>query len=779
MVLLVKQVDDIDRLFGLELQVTRCNISPTMPGDALAAPPASRLQDTPLTPTFSSFARRFSSLLRAQIFELQPAAADSPLYSVLADEAPQLPRSPIASDYPLTTPFPQAPFFTYQSYTQPVLENTTNTRTTPSTHEAAQSTSTNILPPPLSQPNPRRRRRRSSSPVPLQHEESSGGQESSNTVTEDEAQSSRGPRPSRTVARRSPARKRLRMTAQDMHYHPDDSTSNALKHASNGEQHLAQQKSSFSNGTNSPIHSNGTSSPQKNAFSSSMARSSRIPFYGHDREEVTRLIIQGLDDLGYHGAANKLSQESGYEVESPVVAHFRHAVLQGDWAQAEILLFGSEPPDEGGGVSINNGDHRGLKFVDGVDQNQLRFQLRTQKYLELLESKDLGRALMVLRQELTPLKQDRGQLQHLSSMLVNTPDGLKKEARWDGATGQSRQLLLQDLSITLLDQVKQHQISHCTYHNPSAPPSLFADHLCDRDQFPLRTILELGQNAGEVWAMEFSHDGRKLATCGKDTDVLIYDTSVFQELYRLRDHTEPVAYITWSPDDANLITCSFDRTARIWDADCGQCIMQIDHHNEPVTTAAWSPNGKSFVTGSLNGTHRLCLWSLSTGRQLHNWPVDYRVQDCAITPDGRRLVAISSQCQIVVYNFDTREEEYSILLQSRMTCITVSRDGRYMLINMSNGQIQLIEIETREFVRRFEGQVQGEYVIRSCFGGADENLVISGSEDSRIYIWHKTTGNLIESLDGHQTPGCVNVVAWNPAHPCMFASGGDDKKIRM
>lgn len=33
-------------------------------------------------------------------------------------------------------------------------------------------------------------------------------------------------------------------------------------------------------------------------------------------------------------------------------------------------------------------------------------------------------------------------------MLVNTPDGLKKEARWDGATGQSRQLLLQDLSST-------------------------------------------------------------------------------------------------------------------------------------------------------------------------------------------------------------------------------------------------------------------------------------------------------------------------------------------
>ncbi len=50
---------------------------------------------------------------------------------------------------------------------------------------------------------------------------------------------------------------------------------------------------------------------------------------------MTRLIIQALDDLGYHGAANTLSRESGYEVESPAVALFRHAVLQGDWKEAE------------------------------------------------------------------------------------------------------------------------------------------------------------------------------------------------------------------------------------------------------------------------------------------------------------------------------------------------------------------------------------------------------------------------------------------------------------
>ena len=51
-----------------------------------------------------------------------------------------------------------------------------------------------------------------------------------------------------------------------------------------------------------------------------------------------------------------------------------------------------------------------------------------------------------------------------------------------------------------------------------------------------------------------------------------------------------------------------------------------------------------------------------------------------------------------------------------------------MLINMAENEVQLIDIETAEVVRRFLGQRQSEFIIRSAFGGADENLIISGSE---------------------------------------------------
>lgn len=510
---------------------------------------------------------------------------------------------------------------------------------------------------------------------------------------------------------------------------------------------------------------------------------------------MTRLLIQGLGDLGYYDSADSLSRESGFEVETPSVAAFRHAVLQGEWAEAEALLFGLNRTEDGGGVSISNGDSRhneGLEFSDNANKNELKFRMREQKYLELLEERDLGSALSVLRHELTPLDQDRTKLHELSSLIVcQSVEDLKAQARWDGALGISRHNLLEDLSksispsvmipehrlAVLLNQVKQNQISKCLYHNPSTSPSLFADHVCDRSQFPLQTIHELSNNPGEVWSLQFSHNGRMLATSGEGQIVVIYDMTTFQPLHTLRDHTSHVPYLTWSPDDSKLITCSHDHKAKVWDIASGQCILTIDHHANPVTTAAWAPGTTDFVTGSLDRATQLCLWNLK-GDQLYTWQTDYRIQDCAISPDGQRLVTISSERHIFVYNYVSREQIYCLILKTKMTCVSISQDSKYMLINMADGEVQLIEIETAEIVRRFLGQKQRQFVIRSSFGGADENLIISGSEDSKVYIWHKENGTLIETLDGHRT-GCVNAVAWNPADPCMFASAGDDRNIRI
>lgn len=110
------------------------------------------------------------------------------------------------------------------------------------------------------------------------------------------------------------------------------------------------------------------------------------------------------------------------------------------------------------------------------------------------------------------------------------------------------------------------------------------------------------------------------------------------------------------------------------------------------------------------------------------WKGGFRVQDCAVSPDGRRLVAADTDSKIHVFDFRTYEEDYCLSVSSKPTSVAISRDSRHMLVNLAEGQIQLVDMETAAVVRRFRGQKQGEFVIRSTFGGAAENFVVSGSE---------------------------------------------------
>lgn len=117
----------------------------------------------------------------------------------------------------------------------------------------------------------------------------------------------------------------------------------------------------------------------------------------------------------------------------------------------------------------------------------------------------------------------------------------------------------------LLQQVKRHQISNCLYHNTASSPSLYQDHNCDRNHFPVNPVLELDKHTGEVWHVKFSNDGSKLATCGKDGTCLIYEVGSFEILQCLAMPETGIASVAWSPDDSMIVTCQLDYYAILWD----------------------------------------------------------------------------------------------------------------------------------------------------------------------------------------------------------------------
>jgi len=89
------------------------------------------------------------------------------------------------------------------------------------------------------------------------------------------------------------------------------------------------------------------------------------------------------------------------------------------------------------------------------------------------------------------------------------------------------------------------------------------------------------------------------------------------------------------------------------------------------------------------------------------------------------------------------------------------------------------------------------HVIKSSFGGENEEYIVSGSEgtpslhhcmqpiddnllttDGKVYIWDSKTTCLLHALAGHGL-GTVNAVDWKPFSKDTFASCSDDTTVRV
>ena len=86
-----------------------------------------------------------------------------------------------------------------------------------------------------------------------------------------------------------------------------------------------------------------------------------------------------------------------------------------------------------------------------------------------------------------------------------------------------------------------------------------------------------------------------------------------------------------------------------------------------------------------------------------------------------------------------------------ITAINLSKDGHYLLANvsMTKPRIECWHLASGENRGKYRGHEQRNYILRPAFGGLNERLILCGSEDSSICIWHRMSCELIARISGH------------------------------
>ncbi|MEO1186219.1 MAG: WD40 repeat domain-containing protein, partial [Cyanobacteria bacterium J06636_27] len=146
----------------------------------------------------------------------------------------------------------------------------------------------------------------------------------------------------------------------------------------------------------------------------------------------------------------------------------------------------------------------------------------------------------------------------------------------------------------------------------------------------------------KVTSISFSPDGKKLITGSEDNTLKLWNLQGKQLGKTFKGHKDIITSIAFSPDSQKVVSGSEDRTVKIWDLD-GKVIKNLDKHEGSITCVIFSPDGELIASGSEDRT--LKLWDLK-GKIIQNFNHSDTVNSISFSSDGKEIASAYQQFQL-------------------------------------------------------------------------------------------------------------------------------------
>lgn len=252
---------------------------------------------------------------------------------------------------------------------------------------------------------------------------------------------------------------------------------------------------------------------------------------------------------------------------------------------------------------------------------------------------------------------------------------------------------------------------------------------------------------GEINGLSFSPDGSRLASMGDDGTVAIWETSQrgLGSLLKRFPYGDDKAYAAvFSSDTTRLFVCGAQPEIRVFDTASGTLLETLTGHRRAVESIALSPNGRYLASGASDCFAR--FWDAHTGKSLQkSADCGTRVSTVTFTPDGRYVVFGDVNGGLYFSSGEAFEPVRRFHLSAAVQSLAVSPDGLSLAVGTRDGVIRVFDRESPEAVFACDaGPVRiwqaHESRVYSLVWISDHELV-SASQDGQLKRWPTTRGH--------------------------------------